>query len=64
MRISAESAKPAKLSAKRGIKFRKPPVPAMSTVFRILIETNMNSKSTKSTKTGVGFNKIHPCVVL
>ena len=48
MRVSAKSAKP---SAQRGSIFRRPAKPAKSTAFRILTETNMNSKSTRN---GIG----------
>ena len=48
--ISAKSGKP---SAQRGRRFRRPSKPAKSTVFRILTETNVNFKSTKSTKNGI-----------
>ena len=54
VRISEKSAKP---FAQRGKKFRRPPKPAKSTVFEILSETNMNSKSTKN---GISLNQIHP----
>ena len=57
-RVSAKSAKP---SAQRDRTFTRPSKPAKSTVFRILTETNMNSKSFKtSTKNGIGPNQIHP----
>ena len=54
-RISAKSAKPAK-PVQRGRMFRRPSKPAKSTVYRLLTETNMNSKSTKN---GIGPNHLH-----
>ena len=53
-RISTKSAKP---SAQSGRWLRWPSKPAKSTILRILTETN--SKSTKSTENGIGFNQIH-----
>ena len=49
--------KSARHSAQRGSRLRSPSYPAKSTVFKILTETNMNSKSTKN---GIGPNEIHP----
>ena len=56
-KISVRSAKP---SAQRGTRFRRPSKSAKSTVFRILIETNMNSNSTQSTKNGIGPDQVYP----
>ena len=41
-------------------KVQKASKPAKSTVFRILTETNINSKTTKSTRDGIGLHQIHP----
>ena len=42
-----------------GRRFRRPSKPAKPTVFKILAETNMNSKPTKSTKNDTGPNQIN-----
>ena len=54
------SAKPAKPFAQKGRpRFRRPIGSAKSTVFGILTETKVRSKSTKSAKNGIGPNQIH-----
>ena len=56
-RISAKSAKPFAKKGRR--RFRRPIGSAKSTVFGIITETKIRSKSSKSAKIGIGPNQIH-----